>query len=124
MKKHCNIIMAIIIVFINLMGIRVGAKDELTERLKKNIIPIKTTKAENGFEDLMPLKDILADKKIIGMGEATHGSAEFFEMKHRMFEFLVEEMGYRIFVIEDQFGDGQVVNDYILNAKGTLESCA
>ena len=103
------------------MGIKVQAKNELTEKLKDNIITIKTTKAEEGFEDLMPLKDILMDKKIVGIGEATHGTADFFDMKHRMFEFLVEELGYRIFVIEAQFGDGQIVNDYILNGNGTLE---
>lgn len=124
MKKHFSIIIAIVIVFISLMGIKVEAKNELTEKLKDNIIPIKTTKAEDGFEDLIPLKDILMDKKIVGIGEATHGTADFFDMKHRMFEFLVEEMGYRIFIIEAQFGDGQIVNDYILNGNGTLESCS
>lgn len=121
MKKHFSIIIAIVIVFISFMGIKVQAKNELTEKLKDNIITIKTTKAEEGFEDLMPLKDILMDKKIVGIGEATHGTADFFQMKHRMFQFLVKEMGYRIFVIEAQFGDGQIVNDYILNGNGTLE---
>jgi len=73
------------------------------------------------FKDLMPLKDILKDKKIVAMGEATHGTSEFFKMKHRFFEFLVEEMGYRVFAMECDGGGGQVINDYILNGKGSLE---
>lgn len=35
-----------------------------------------------------------------------------------MFEFLVEEMGYRVLGIEADFGTVQVVNDYILNGIG------
>jgi len=55
------------------------------------------------------------------MGEATHGTSEFFKMKHRMFEFLVEEMGYRVFAIEGDFGAGQVINDYVINGKGSAK---
>ncbi|ABW18857.1 erythromycin esterase family protein [Alkaliphilus oremlandii] len=87
--------------------------------LKNNIISLETTKAGNGFEDLEPLKEMLKDKKIVAMGEATHGTKEFFEIKHRMFEFLVEEMGYRAFAIEAEFGEVQMVNEYILSGTGS-----
>ncbi len=46
----------------------VSKKSELTEELKENLIPIKTIEAGNGFEDLMPLKEILDNNKIIAMG--------------------------------------------------------
>lgn len=124
MYKRIKItLMLAIILCITLMGINVKAEDGLTLKLKENLIPLKTTQAENGFEDLMPLKEILKDKKIIGIGEATHGTAEFFEMKHRIFEFLVEEMGYRVFAIEAEFGGSQIVNDYILYGKGSIDEC-
>lgn len=122
-KRVVVILMVIAILCTTFMGVEVDAKEELTTRLEENLIPLKTTKAENGFEDLMPLKEILKDKKIIGMGEATHGTAEFFEMKHRMFEFLVEEMGYRVFAIEAEFGGSQIVNEYILEGKGNVDKC-
>lgn len=91
------------------------------EKLKNILIPITTTETGNGFDDLQPLKEILKDVHILGMGEATHGTKEFFKMKHRMFEFLVEEMGYRAFAIEAEFGSHQKINDYILNNEGHLE---
>ncbi|WP_125153532.1 erythromycin esterase family protein [Clostridium rectalis] len=99
----------------------VKAKDSKKLNLKENIIPLKTVQAENGFEDLLPLKNILKNKKIVSVGEATHGTKEFFQAKHRMFEFLVEEMGYTLFAMEAGFGDARVVNDYILNGKGTAK---
>jgi len=42
-------------------------------------------------------------------------------MKHRFFEFLVEEMGYRVFVMECNGGAGQVINDYILKGDSNME---
>lgn len=91
------------------------------ENLKKEIIPIKTVKAGSGLEDLAQLKNSLSNKTIIAMGEPTHSNKEFFEAKHRMFEFLVKELGYKTFAIEGDFGGAQIVNDYILNGNGTAK---
>lgn len=71
--------------------IQPAKSNTLGTALKGAVIPLKTVKAENGFKDLEPLKTILKDKKIVAMGEATHGTKEFFQMKHRMLEFLVEK---------------------------------
>lgn len=85
---------------------------------KSKEIKLKTVKYDNGFDDLSYLEPILKDKKIVAMGEATHGTKEFFQMKHRMFQFLVEKMGYNIFGIEASMPDCMAVNDYILYGKG------
>lgn len=77
-------------------------------------------KAGNGFDDLQFLKPILKDKKIVGLGEATHGSKEFFQFKHRMFEFLVKEMDYKIFAFEANFSECLLINDYVLYGKGNI----
>jgi erythromycin esterase-like protein len=62
---------------------------------------------------LQALKPVLEDKRIIALGEATHGTSEFFKMKHRLLEFLVSEMGYEHFGMETSAEVAQVVNDYI-----------
>lgn len=115
------LILSFVIMFSILGSSKAIASSDLTRNLKDSLIPIKTTKAESGYEDLEPLKEVLKDKTIIAMGESTHGTKEFFEMKHRMFEFLVKEMGYRVFAIEAEFGGAQIVNDYILHGKGTIK---
>lgn len=55
------------------------------------------------------------------MENSTVGAKEFYEMKHRMVEFLVEEMGYRVVAIDAEFGDIKIVNDYILNGVGSID---
>lgn len=51
----------------NIGTVKVLATDG--NKLKEHLIHIETTKAENGFQDLEPLKEILKDKRIIGIGE-------------------------------------------------------
>lgn len=62
---------------------------------------------------MQPLKRILKDARLVGLGEETHGTREFFQFKHRMVEFLVKEMGYRVFAMEASYSGCRNINDYI-----------
>lgn len=93
---------------------------ELTavEWLRANSYPLDTTEARSGLYDLQPLRDIVADARIVSLGEATHGSREFFTVKHRLLEFLVEEMGFTVFAIEANLPEADAVDDYVLRGIG------
>lgn len=95
------------------LSAEVRLRQETIAWLKRNAIPIKTFEAGNGFDDLQPLKRILRDVRLVGLGEATHGTREFFQFKHRMVEFLVREMGFRVFAIEASYAGCRNINDYI-----------
>lgn len=86
--------------------------------LKTNAIPFDTTEPNDSFEDLMPLKGIIGNARIVALGEATHGTHEFFQMKHRMLEFLVEEMGFNTFAMEANWPEANLINDYVHTGKG------
>ncbi|MCK9424070.1 MAG: erythromycin esterase family protein [Bacteroidales bacterium] len=85
------------------------------------IYPV-TPNETNDLDELIPLGCMLRDKKVVGMGEATHGTREFFNMKAKMFKFLVTYCGYRILAIEATFGGTLKVNDYVLYGKGNVLS--
>lgn len=90
--------------------------------ITSNAHEIKSVDAGNGFEDLAPFKSYLKDVRVIGMGEATHGTSEFFRMKHRMLEFLVKEMNCASFYIEASMSRCRYINDYVLYGKGNLDT--
>lgn len=83
--------------------------------LKTNAIPLKTLEAGNDFADLQPLKQTFKEVRYVGLGEATHGTREFFQVKHRLLEFLVREMDFRVFAIEGSYAALQVINDYVMD---------
>lgn len=88
------------------------------QNIRKQAAPLSSTMPGSGYKDLRPLKKALAGTLITGMGEATHGTHECFTMKHRMFRFLVEEMNYSVFAIEDGIYGSEMINKYILTGKG------
>ena len=86
--------------------------------LKANAVSLKTVEAGTGFDDLRPLRTAIGDARIVSLGEATHGTREIFQMKHRITEFLASELGFTIFSIEANMPEAYLVNDYVLHGKG------
>ncbi|QSQ17715.1 erythromycin esterase family protein [Myxococcus landrumensis] len=91
---------------------------EVVSWTKQSLVPLSTVEAGHGFADLQPMKPWLSKARVVALGEATHGSREFFQLKHRMLEFLATELGFTVFAIEASFGESLVVNDYVLHGKG------
>jgi erythromycin esterase len=90
--------------------------------LRKNALPLHAIEAGNDFSDLLPLKEMLKHVKVVGLGETTHGTREMFQLKHRLVEFLVQEMGFDTFAIEASFSDCQPINDFALHGIGDRAS--
>jgi erythromycin esterase-like protein len=86
--------------------------------LKEHGVAFETVEAGHGLDDLMPLKEMIGDARIVSLGESTHGSKEIFQMKHRLVEFLATEMGFTIFSIEASMPESYRVNEYVLHGRG------
>lgn len=86
--------------------------------LKQAAIPFRTAEAGGDYSDLAPLKQIVGNARIVSLGEGTHGTREFFQMKHRILEYLVKEMGFTMFAIEATWAEANRVNDYVMEGKG------
>jgi erythromycin esterase-like protein len=93
--------------------------DEAARRwLRENVIPLQTVEAGHGFADLQPLSKIVKDARIVELGEATHGTREFFQLKHRMVEYLASQKGFTIFSIEANMPEAYRLNDFVLKGDG------
>jgi erythromycin esterase len=103
------------------MEVSRAEEQAISNWLRDNALPIRYLEAGNGFEDLRPLQQILRDVEVVGLGEATHGTREFVQLKHRLFEFLVIEMGFTVFALEASSAACQPLNDYIVSGVGDLE---
>src|SRR5215813_8159631 len=86
--------------------------------LKANALPLATTEPGSSFHDLEPFRARLAKARIVGLGETTHGTREFFQLKHRLMEYCVSQLGFTIIAFESEYGAALAVNDYVLHGKG------
>ena len=94
------------------------APREVIDWMRAHAVPIATAEAGHGFADLAPLKQIIGDARIVSVGEATHGTREFFQLKHRLFEYLATELGFTIFAIEANWPESLAIDEYVQTGKG------
>jgi len=72
--------------------------------------------AAEPFGDLHELCDLVerfADRKVILLGEATHGTAEFYQARARITEMLVDRHGFNIVAAEADWPDAAVYDAYV-----------
>lgn len=93
-------------------------KLSVVESIQSQAMVLKTIDPLQPFDDMMPLKDMIGNANYVGLGEASHGSSEIFTMKFRLVKFLVTEMGFTNFGIEEDWGNGLQLNEYIYTGKG------
>jgi erythromycin esterase len=107
-----------LVVFTLLCGLSLAQTTPEATWLQKNTIPLESTRAETGFADLEPLGALVGNARIIGLGEATHGTREFFTTKHRLLEYLVQKHGFGVFAIEANWASSFAINQYVLGGAG------
>lgn len=89
--------------------------------LESNAIRLSTVEAGNGFADMQGLRTVVGDARIVLLGEPTHGNREVYQLKHRMVEFLVEEMGFDALVMETPMSESFDVHEYVSTGVGSPE---
>nr|BFD87201.1 hypothetical protein StreXyl84_66020 [Streptomyces sp. Xyl84] len=86
--------------------------------LERAAHPLRSTEPGGPAADLRSLGAMVTDAKVVGLGEATHGSHEFFAMKHRVFQHLVEERDFTTFALEMSWSAGLRIDEYLQGGPG------
>jgi len=96
--------------------------EEVLEQLNRRIRPLPELSplhfSNQVFDELAPWGKC----EIVGLGEATHGTREFCQLKHRIFRYLVEEHNFRVLAYEYSFRKSIAINQYVMHGKGDLDS--
>lgn len=70
-------------------------------------------------KDLEPLIRIVGKARYVGLGESIHTSGGFYEAKDRLFRFLVQRMGFRVFGMETPWIRGDQVESFVQTCDGS-----
>lgn len=88
------------------------------EGVNRLAVPISSPNPTASSSELAALDNTLGGARIVGMGEATHGTKEFFQMKDRLFRYLVTQHGHKAMAFEESFGASVYINRYIRDGIG------
>jgi erythromycin esterase len=86
--------------------------------LRRDAVVLRTLDPEAPLDDLAAFDRDVANARIVGLGEASHGTAEFFRMKHRLFRDLVERHGVTVFAFEANLPEAREMERYVTTGDG------
>ena len=92
-------------------------------------LPEKIAAAAEPFADIVraPLDKLLSrigDARVVLLGEASHGTAEFYEMRAHITRALVEEKGFNIVAVEADWPDAAWLDRYVRETPATTPESA
>jgi erythromycin esterase len=91
---------------------------EVAAWVRNHALPLATLEPGHGSEDLQAFRSIIGDARLVGLGEATHGTLAFFRLKHRILEFLIEEMGFNGLAMEAPLPEARILDAYVAEGQG------
>src|SRR5260221_957232 len=99
---------------------RIASAGLVTTWIQQNAIPLKTVEPGGSDADLQPLQSLVGNASIVGLGEETHGTHEFFTMKARPVEVLLSRMRSNTFIMQNHWVTSLLIEPYINGVQGKL----
>jgi len=92
-----------VIIFFSIVTITSCAQAPKTVEawLEQNLIVLDS----NGTYDFTALGEIIGDKRIVALGESSHGIGEFYTLKSELIQYLHKEKGFEVLAMEGGLGD-------------------
>lgn len=85
--------------------------------LQRESIAIDTTDPSANDSDLLPLLPLVANARVVALGDATHGTHEFFTLKERLVPFLVARAGFSVVAFEGPY-EFEKLDQYVKTGTG------
>ena len=92
--------------------------DRLSLRLRDEALPL------SGPASLDPLLERIGDARYVLLGEASHGTGEYYQVRDVLTRRLIEEKGFSFVAVEGDWPDCQAVHCAVVGAPGAPEDPA
>lgn len=95
-----------------------GSDSAVLAELKRSLTPLATVEPGRPYTDLTAFGEAAGNARLVSLGEPSHGSREIFQMKHRLFEYLVREKGFTVIATEANWPESEALDRYIKTGEG------
>jgi erythromycin esterase-like protein len=99
----------------------------MTPRADDGVVPLaaeigRSARPLQSAGDIDPLLDVIGDARYVLLGEATHGTAEFYDWRAAISMRLIREKGFSFIAVEGDWPDCYRVNRYVKERDGAGDS--
>lgn len=111
-----------LVLFCSITAVLQAQNDTAVQFINQNKQPIVIKNYSSFVHTMQPALDKMSVHTIIGLGEGTHGTAEFQTLRAYITRYLVEKKGFNTVCLENGYGWTIVLNNYIQTGKGDLDT--
>lgn len=86
--------------------------------LNAHAFALRSVELTSDSSDLAPLQSIVSDAAIVGLGDGTHGTHEFYTVKLRIIDRLVRELGFDVISFEAPSAPMNRIDAYVQGGAG------
>ncbi|MFF7729082.1 erythromycin esterase family protein [Streptomyces sp. NPDC008001] len=90
--------------------------DQFARRLRELTTTLGTLDPDAPLDDLEPLRDLIGDARVVGIGENSHFIHEFGLVRRRLLRFLVERCGFTVLAFEYGLSEAVALDDWVRGA--------
>jgi erythromycin esterase len=94
-------------------------KMSLADWVTDNAIAADSLDPQAPLDDLEPLREVIGDARVVGIGESAHYVREFYLLRHRLLRFLAERLGFTVYALE-----AHAIDAWIQGGPGTAQEVA
>jgi erythromycin esterase len=91
---------------------------------KQHAFTVQDVDKAIGYNDLQPLKNMIGNARVVGLGEASHGIHELVAFRNRLFKFLVEQCGFTTIVLEAGLAETAQATTFVETGNGVPNQAA
>lgn len=89
-----------------------SSRGNLQKAIEDLMVPLHT---EDDFDKLI---HFIKDKRVVMLGEASHGTEEFYSYRRKISQRLIEDYGFKFIAVEGDWPDAYRVNRYVRYGEG------
>ncbi len=91
--------------------------ESLTDLIKKFAVPLSGTRAD--YDSVL---EMIGEARFVLLGEATHGTHEFYRERAQITKRLIKEKGFTAVIIEADWPDSYRVNRFVRSMNGDMDA--
>ena len=112
-----SLLLSTLLMFVSINSLQSGQSEPLSEsddgQLVKLIDRASEPFSDIATADLEGLLERIGDSPVVLLGESTHGTAEFYDMRARITRELIEKKGFTIVALEADWPDAVIIDQFI-----------
>lgn len=83
------------------------SEEQVVRVIQESALPLRSS------DDLDPLLEAIGDSRIVMLGEASHGTSEFYTWRAELSKRLIEEKGFRFIAVEGDWPSCYAMNQWV-----------